>query len=152
VTKNLVWIRYFGFQPNRRPYPGSTPKNWQGACRLQSKQALNACWPCGSDNWFGLISKGLCKGTLNGLANLKVPLIFFLFDSRNGTSRPSYEIPRFFSSNFWQMVMMHQKTTPWFYKYSLRPILLFVNTDVSIIRMCLDTSVLAKSIMGRRKY
>jgi hypothetical protein len=32
--------------------------------------------------------------------------------------------------------------------YSLRPILLFANTNVSIIKMCLDTSVLAKSIMG----
>jgi hypothetical protein len=31
--------------------------------------------------------------------------------------------------------------------YSLRPILLFANTDV-----CLDTSVLAKSNMGRREY
>jgi hypothetical protein len=36
--------------------------------------------------------------------------------------------------------------------YSLRPILLFANTDISITKICLDTSVLAKSIMGRRKY
>jgi hypothetical protein len=36
--------------------------------------------------------------------------------------------------------------------YSLRPILLFTNTDVSITKMCLDTSILAKSIMGRREY
>jgi hypothetical protein len=32
--------------------------------------------------------------------------------------------------------------------YSLRPILLFDNTDVSTTKMCLDTSILAKSIMG----
>jgi hypothetical protein len=37
-------------------------------------------------------------------------------------------------------------------KYSLRPIILFTNTDVSIIKMCLDTSILVKSIMGRREY
>jgi hypothetical protein len=36
--------------------------------------------------------------------------------------------------------------------YSLRPILLFANTDVSTTKMCLDTSVLAKSNMGRREY
>jgi hypothetical protein len=36
--------------------------------------------------------------------------------------------------------------------YSLRLILLFANTDVSITKMCLDTSTLAKSIMGRREY
>jgi hypothetical protein len=36
--------------------------------------------------------------------------------------------------------------------YSLRPILLFANTDVSTTKMCLDTSILAKSIMGRREY
>jgi hypothetical protein len=36
-------------------------------------------------------------------------------------------------------------------KYSLRPILLFANTDVSTTKMCLDTSILAKSIMGRRE-
>jgi hypothetical protein len=36
--------------------------------------------------------------------------------------------------------------------YSLWPILLFANTDVSITKMCLDTSILAKSIMGWRKY
>jgi hypothetical protein len=36
--------------------------------------------------------------------------------------------------------------------YSLWPILLFANTDVSITKMCLDTSILAKSIMGRREY
>jgi hypothetical protein len=34
----------------------------------------------------------------------------------------------------------------------LRPILLFANTDVSTTKMCLDTSILAKSIMGRREY
>jgi hypothetical protein len=37
-------------------------------------------------------------------------------------------------------------------KYSLRPILLFANTDVSTVKICLDTSILAKSIMGRREY
>jgi hypothetical protein len=36
--------------------------------------------------------------------------------------------------------------------YSLRPILLFANMDVPTTKMCLDTSVLAKSITGRRKY
>jgi uncharacterized membrane protein YidH (DUF202 family) len=36
--------------------------------------------------------------------------------------------------------------------YSLRPILLFANTDVSIIKICLDISTLVKSIMGRREY
>jgi hypothetical protein len=36
--------------------------------------------------------------------------------------------------------------------YSLRPILLFANTDVSTTKICLDTSTLAKSIMGRREY
>jgi hypothetical protein len=36
--------------------------------------------------------------------------------------------------------------------YSLRPILLFVNMNVSTTKMCLDTSVLAKSNMGRREY
>jgi hypothetical protein len=37
-------------------------------------------------------------------------------------------------------------------KYSLRPILLFANTDVSTTKMCLDTSILVKSNMGRREY
>jgi hypothetical protein len=36
--------------------------------------------------------------------------------------------------------------------YSLRPILLFANTDASATKMCLNTSTLAKSIMGRREY
>jgi hypothetical protein len=36
--------------------------------------------------------------------------------------------------------------------YSLRPILLFANTDVFITKICLDTTILAKSIMGRREY
>jgi hypothetical protein len=36
-------------------------------------------------------------------------------------------------------------------KYSIRPILLFANTDVSITKMCLVTSILAKSIMDRRE-
>jgi hypothetical protein len=35
--------------------------------------------------------------------------------------------------------------------YSLRSIILFANTDVSITKMCLDTTVLAKSNMGRRE-
>jgi hypothetical protein len=38
------------------------------------------------------------------------------------------------------------------YTYSLRPILLFANTDVSTTNICLDTSTLAKSIMDRREY
>jgi hypothetical protein len=37
-------------------------------------------------------------------------------------------------------------------KKYLRPILLFANTDVSTTKMCLDTSILAKIIMGRREY
>jgi hypothetical protein len=36
--------------------------------------------------------------------------------------------------------------------YSLRPILLFTNTGVSITKICLDTSTLEKSIMGQREY
>jgi hypothetical protein len=36
--------------------------------------------------------------------------------------------------------------------YSLRPILLFVNIDVSTTKICLDISTLRKSIMSRRKY
>jgi hypothetical protein len=36
--------------------------------------------------------------------------------------------------------------------YSLRSILLFVITEVSTTKMCLDTSILANSIMGRREY
>jgi hypothetical protein len=38
------------------------------------------------------------------------------------------------------------------YWYSLRSILLFANTDVSTTKICLDTSILAKSIMDRREY
>jgi hypothetical protein len=36
--------------------------------------------------------------------------------------------------------------------YSLRPILLFANTDVSRHILVVGTSVLAKSNMGRREY
>jgi hypothetical protein len=36
--------------------------------------------------------------------------------------------------------------------YSLWPILLFSNMDISTTKMCLDTSTLAKSIMGRRVF
>jgi hypothetical protein len=36
--------------------------------------------------------------------------------------------------------------------YSLWPILLFANTDVSTTKMCLRTSILAKDIMGQREY
>jgi hypothetical protein len=36
--------------------------------------------------------------------------------------------------------------------YYLRSILLFANIDVSNIKMCLDTFILAKSNMGRREY
>jgi hypothetical protein len=35
-------------------------------------------------------------------------------------------------------------------QYSLQPILLFTNTDVSITKICLDKSKLAKSIIDRR--
>jgi hypothetical protein len=42
--------------------------------------------------------------------------------------------------------MLHAKI------YSLRPILLFANMDVSITKIYLDTSILAKSTMGRREY
>jgi hypothetical protein len=38
------------------------------------------------------------------------------------------------------------------FKYSLRLILLFANTDVSITKMCLDKSTLVKGIIGRREY
>jgi hypothetical protein len=37
-------------------------------------------------------------------------------------------------------------------KYSLRSIILFANMDVSTTKMCLDTSMLTKSIMSRREY
>jgi hypothetical protein len=47
------------------------------------------------------------------------------------------------SESFWKSKMI---------KYSLRSILLFSNTDISTTKMCLDTSILAKSIMGRREY
>jgi hypothetical protein len=36
--------------------------------------------------------------------------------------------------------------------YSLRPILLFANIDVSRYILVVDISVFAKSIMGRREY
>jgi hypothetical protein len=36
--------------------------------------------------------------------------------------------------------------------YFLRLILLFANTDVSTTKMCLDISILAKSIMSQREY
>jgi hypothetical protein len=36
--------------------------------------------------------------------------------------------------------------------YSLRPIILFANTDVSRHILVVDTSVFAKSNMGRREY
>jgi hypothetical protein len=37
-------------------------------------------------------------------------------------------------------------------RYSLRPIILFTNMDVSRHILMVDTSVLAKSNMGRREY
>jgi hypothetical protein len=37
------------------------------------------------------------------------------------------------------------------FRYSLRPILLFANTDISTTKICLNTSTLAKSIMDRRE-
>jgi hypothetical protein len=46
---------------------------------------------------------------------------------------------------------------PWIAKlslqryYSLRPILLFANMDVSITKMCQDTSILTKSIIDWRE-
>jgi hypothetical protein len=36
--------------------------------------------------------------------------------------------------------------------YSLRPILLFAKMDVSITKICLDTSILVKSNVGPREY
>jgi hypothetical protein len=36
--------------------------------------------------------------------------------------------------------------------YFFRSILLFTNTDISITKICLNTSIFAKSYMGRRKY
>jgi hypothetical protein len=56
-------------------------------------------------------------------------------------SRPRYSYCRY---------KPHVKVT--IISYSLRPILLFTNTDVSITKICLDTSILTKSIMGRREY
>jgi hypothetical protein len=38
------------------------------------------------------------------------------------------------------------------YKYSLQPILFFGNTGASMIKIYLDTSILVKSNMDRRKY
>jgi hypothetical protein len=40
----------------------------------------------------------------------------------------------------------------WYFYYSLRPILFFANADVSITKMCLDTSILSKSIMDQGEY
>jgi hypothetical protein len=42
--------------------------------------------------------------------------------------------------------------TAQYYPYSLRPIILFANTDVSRHILVVDTSVLAKSNMDRREY
>jgi hypothetical protein len=36
--------------------------------------------------------------------------------------------------------------------YSLQPILLFINMDVFIIKIYLNTSIFTKSNMGRREY
>jgi hypothetical protein len=36
-------------------------------------------------------------------------------------------------------------------KYSLRFILLFTNTDISIIKICLNTTILAKSNINQRE-
>jgi hypothetical protein len=38
------------------------------------------------------------------------------------------------------------------FNYFLEPVLFFANTDVSTTKMCLDTSILAKSIMDWREY
>jgi hypothetical protein len=59
----------------------------------------------------------------------------------------------FFSDEWsmWILVFSHVKNV-WDWRiqnYSLRPILFFANTNVSITKMCLDTSILAKSIMDQ---
>jgi hypothetical protein len=36
--------------------------------------------------------------------------------------------------------------------YSLRSIILFANMDISITKIYLDTSILAKNIMGQREH
>jgi hypothetical protein len=41
MTKKLARIPEFGFNPNPRPRPWSTPKFWLGSFGLQSKQTLN---------------------------------------------------------------------------------------------------------------
>jgi hypothetical protein len=38
------------------------------------------------------------------------------------------------------------------FNYFLESVLLFANTDVSTTKICLGTSILAKSVMGRREY
>jgi hypothetical protein len=43
-----------------------------------------------------------------------------------------------------------QETVPKKY-YSLQPILLSVNTDVSSTKMCVDTSIFGKGNMGQRE-
>jgi hypothetical protein len=56
---------------------------------------------------------------------------------------------RFFSENYLYIlssVYTNKKL------YSLRPIILFANVDVSRYILVVDTSVLAKSNMGRREY
>jgi hypothetical protein len=46
---------------------------------------------------------------------------------------------------FYQSISIHML-------YSLRPILSFVNTDVSSTKICLDISVFAKGNIDRREY
>jgi len=48
---------------------------------------------------------------------------------------------------YYNLFTIHEKLM-----YSLRPILHFANTDVSITKMCLDSTILVKSIMSRREY
>jgi hypothetical protein len=49
----------------------------------------------------------------------------------------------------WQQINNHIRSTSkpkiLTMTYYLRPILLFADTDISIMKMCLDTSILAKS-------
>jgi hypothetical protein len=63
-------------------------------------------------------------------------------DVGSSVCRVSYALTRSASLHTWHPQHL----------YSLRPIILFANTDVSITKMCLDTSTFAKSIMGRREY
>jgi hypothetical protein len=56
MTKKLARIPEFGFNPNPRPRPWSTPKFWLGSFGLQSKQTLNFHSQRGCDLFLVLYS------------------------------------------------------------------------------------------------